>query len=171
MKKFFSFVWKYLKALGVAIGNLCVRYPIALAVTVVLVITAVFMLMAGKTFQIGGILGSLWGKKKENVRGIPPEERKKDDGTPILPGESDGQGFVQAPVTTQIADPGIFSNPSTVTIVHPDKGMVVIDLPTGVKNKDVQEVIEVKPDVYEVRNKDTGIKPADLNNLIGKLGG
>jgi hypothetical protein len=40
-----------------------------------------------------------------------------------------------------------------------------------VKNKDVQEVIDVKPDIYEVRNKDTGVKPAELNDLIGKLGG
>jgi hypothetical protein len=171
MKKFFSFVWIYLRSLGKAVGNLCIRYPLALAATVVLVIAAIFMLVSGKTFQIGGILESLWGKKKENVRGVPPEERKKDDGTPILPGESDKQGFVQAPVTTKIADPGIFSNPSTVTVVHPDKGKIVIDLPTGVKNKDVQEVVEVKPNIYEVRNKDTGVKPADLNNLIGKLGG
>lgn len=171
MRKLLLFTYKYLKSFFKIIGTWCIRYPIATALTILLVITSIFVLISGVASQIGGILGSILSKKKEDTRNIPPEERRKSDGALILPGESDEQGFVQASITTQIADPSILSNPSNIVITHPDKEKIVIDLPTGVENKDVQEVIEVKPDVHEIRNKDTGIKSTDLNDLIKKLGG
>lgn len=149
-----------------------VHHPLAAAATVLLVLFAISAMAFGKKVQIGGLLSLLWGDKKgPSVRGIPPADRVDENRAPILPGQSDDRGFVQAPVTTSIVEPGIFSDPTEIVVQHPEKGEVTIKLPEGVKNKDVQEVVEVTPDVYEVRNKDAGASPKKLDDLIGKLGG
>lgn len=167
---FLKGVWEWIQAAGRSVLKFAVRYPLALAGTVLLVVAAIAMAASGKTFQIGGLLSKLWGSKKpENLRAVVPEDRKKEDGTPIPPGQSDDKGFVQSPVSTEIVDPGMFSNPGTVTVVHPEKGKVVIDLPEGVKNSDVHEVVEVSPDVYEVRNKDKGVPVKKIDDVLKKF--
>lgn len=172
MKAFLREAWSHLKAVLRGIATLFLRYPLALAATVALVAMAAFCLAGGKTLQIGGLLQKIWGVK---VPGTSPATvapgRTGEDGKPIDPGQSDDKGYVQAPVSTQIVEPGIFSDPNTVTVVHPEKGQVTVALPTGVKNKDVKEVVEVSPDVYEVRNRDTGVKAKDLDDFIKKAGG
>lgn len=163
-----SGAWEYVKSLAKAIGRWCVRYPIAAAVTVVVVLLAVMAMASGKKFQLGGLLGKLWGTKpKENKRGVVPEDRVDADGKPIKPGESDVKGFVQAPAIKGIKKPGLFDDPKTITVVHPEKGEIVIDLPEGVKNEDVKEVVEIEPDVYEVRNNDKGVDTDELLDVLG----
>jgi len=167
---FLKWLWEYVKALIKSVGRWLVRYPLAAAATVLVVVGAVLLLVMGKDVQIGGILGKLFGKDKGgkggNARGVPPKDRVDGEGKPIPPGESDEKGFVQAPVY-EIKEPGLFDDPDTVTIVHPDKGKVVIDLPKGVRNKDVKDVVEIEPDVYEVRNNDEGV---DAGALLKELG-
>lgn len=158
---------EYLKRLGASIWAFTLKYPLAIAVTAAVVVGAFFLALSGKQIQIGGILGKLWGRKEPDLRGVPPQDRKDADGKTIQPGESDDKGFVQAPVAVAIKDQGIFGDPKTVTVVHPDKGEVTILLPTGVKNKDVKEVIEVTPDVYEVKNHDHGVDTADVLKTLG----
>lgn len=166
--KLLSFLWNYIRAFFTALGRWLVRYPLAAALTVLLVVGAVFLLAAGKNIQIGGIIGKLFGKKgKKNLRGVPPKGRVDEDGKPIQPGESDERGFVQAEPIRGVKKPGLFDDPNTVIVVHPEKGAVKIDLPKGVKNKDVKEVVEIEPDVYEVRNNDSG---ADTGSLLKALG-
>lgn len=160
-------IWEYLKALARSVGNIILRYPLAAALTVIVVVGAIILTIFGKPIQIGGILGSLWGKKQPDLRGVPPVERKDETGKPIPPGEPDKNGFVQAPASLTVKDQGLFGDPNTVTIVHPDKGDVKILLPVGVKNKDVKEVVEVKSDVYEVRNHDKGV---DTKSILKSLG-
>ena len=166
MQKF----WEYLKALGKRIFKLCVRYPLATAATIMLVIAAVVMLATGRTIQIGGLLGKLWGKKPSSpdVRVLPPPGRVDQNGQPIVPGQPDPQGYVQAPATIQIKDPGIFSSPNEITIVHPTQGEITLPLPTGVKNSDVAQIVEVSPNCYQIKNNDTGVKPDDVLNILNK---
>jgi len=167
---FLKGVWEWLKALGKRVGTIFVRYPLAAAATVFLVVAAIAVAASGKTLQIGGILQKLWGTKKpESLRATVAEDRKDEDGAPIGPGKSDDKGFVQSPVSTEIVDPGMFSNPGTVTVVHPEKGKVTIELPEGVKNKDVHEVVEVSPDVYEVKNRDKGVPAKKLDDVLKKF--
>lgn len=162
--------WAWLKSLGAKVGTLFVRYPLAAAATVFLVVAAVAVAASGRSLQIGGILQKLWGTKKpESLRATVAEDREGEDGRPIAPGVSDDRGFVQSPVSTAIVEPGMFSNPDTVTVVHPEKGKVVISLPEGVKNKDVHEVVEVSPDVYEVKNKDRGVPAKKLDDVLKKF--
>lgn len=165
---FLKWIWTYVKALTSAVEKWLFRYPIAAAVSAAVIAGGVALLVAGKDVQIGGILGKLFGKQPgQNARGVVPKDRTDAQGQPIQSGQSDEKGWVQAPVHTDIKDPGLFDDPNTVTVVHPDKGKVVIDLPKGVTNKDVKEVVEVAPDVYEVRNNDKGV---DADALLKGLG-
>lgn len=167
---FLQGVWAWLRAALARTVQLAVRYPLAAAATVFLVAAAVAAAASGKTFQIGGLLSKLWGTKKpENPRASVAESRTTADGKPIAPGVSDDKGFVQTPISTEIVDPGMFSDPGTVTILHPEKGKVVIDLPEGVKNSDVHEVTEVTPDVYEVKNKDKGVPSRKIDDVLKKF--
>lgn len=155
---------EYVKAFFRRLYEIALKYPLAVAGTVVLVAAAVFCAVGGKTLQIGGLLGSLWGKKPgPDVRNLPPPNRKDENGNLIPPGTPDDKGWVQAPVNLDIKSPGIFSDPNKVVIVHPDKGEVEITLPTGVKNSDVKSVVEVSPDIYQVRNNDKGV---DVDHLL-----
>ena len=158
-----------LKAFGRRLYQLLVQYPLAIPATIVLVLAAFFLACFGWKFQIGGLLGKLWGKSPAvtpNVRATVVADRVDANGDPIAPGKSDDKGYVQPPVSTEIKTPGIFSNPDTVTVVHPDKGEVVIPLPTGVKNKDVKEVVEIESDVYEIRNNDKGVDTDDIRDAL-----
>lgn len=169
MKAFLFAAWTKVKKVASLAFVYVVHHPLALAATVFLLVAAVFCLVGGKTFQIGGLLQKLWGAKAPDARGVPPASRTGADGKPIEPGQSDDRGFVQAPVSTQIVAPGILSNPDTITVVHPDKGQVTISLPTGVKNTDVKEVVEISPQVVETANHDSGVSSADLTRLIATL--
>ncbi len=166
LKKAWGVVVRVVKSL---FTNL-VHHPLALAATILILVAAILCLVFGKTIQVGGLLQKIWGTPQPpSARGVVPSGRVDADGKPVAPGQSDDKGYVQAPVSTAILPAGILSDPSTVTVVHPDKGQVTIQLPDGVKNKDVQEVVEVAPDVYEVRNNDKGVKASDLDSLIGKI--
>jgi hypothetical protein len=158
---------EYLKNLAKSVGKFLIRYPLATALTVVVIIGAIVLAAFGKNIQIGGILGKLWGKEKPNLRGVPPTDRKDASGQIIQPGQSDDKGFVQAPVSTTIKDKGLFSDPNVITVIHPDKGEIDILLPEGVKNKDVKEVTEVSPNVFEVKNHDHGVKTDDILKTLG----
>lgn len=164
-----SFILKYLKAFFKSIGTYCLRYPLAAAVTVFLVIFALFILLSGKDFpQLGGILGKLWGKKAKalNVREIPPPKRVDDTGKSIQPGQSDDQGYIQSPTQLEIVEPTIFTDPDVITVVHPDKGKIDINLPKGVQNTDIKEVILISPNVIEVKNNDTGVNTSKILEFL-----
>ncbi len=165
---FLRWLWGYVGSLFRSIGRWCVRYPIAAVISVIVMVVAIVFIVAGKDIQIGGLLGKLFGKEPgPNARGVPPKERVRENGTTILPGESDNKGFVQSPALKTIKTPGLFDDPKTITVVHPEKGDIKIDLPEGVKNEDVKEVVEIEADVYEVRNNDSG---ADVSTLLDVLG-
>jgi len=158
MKAFFQKVWAF-----------TLKYPFAVVGTVLLVALAVTLAVFGQKLQIGGLLGLLWGKKDDtdpNIKVLPPPDRVDKDGKPIPAGESDDKGWTQAPVNVVLKDPGIFSDPNVLVIQHPDKGEVKIPLPTGVKNSDVKQVVEVAPNVYQLSNNDKGV---DAKGLLEDL--
>ena len=160
----------FLKSLASKLYSYAVRYPLAAAATVLVVVGAVLMATVGRKVQIGGVLGWLWGKKRQaspDVRLLPPPDRKGPDGKLIEPGKSDEKGFVQVPVQVLIEDPGLFSDPNTIVLNHPDRGREVVELPTGVKNEDVKQVVEISPKVYQVKNDDAGV---DAGKLLDDLG-
>ena len=146
----------------------------AILIVVGAIILAVFF---GKKIQIGGILGKLFGHEGSGTKAVDvantvPEDRVDKDGKIIPPGTPDDKGITQA-VVVPIESPGIFSNPDKVVITHPEDGKkVVVDLPEGVKSKDVDKVIVVKPDVLAVTVKDSSkVTVQHVDDLLKKYGG
>ncbi len=143
-----------------------------------LVVFAVVAAAVGfREIQVGGLIARLLGKKKASGGGVievansVPEGRIAPDGTLIQPGEPDSRGQTQA-VVVPIQEPGILSNPNTVRFLPPgQKDPVELPLPDGVKNRDVDQVIVVRPQVMVVTVKDaSGIQAEKVEDLLRKYG-
>ncbi len=168
---FWARLWPGIKKAFLGVGG-----PL-LAVVVVVGALALVALGLGPKLQIGGLLGRLFGKeppekKALDVANSVDPNRVRPDGTLILPGQPDSQGQVQA-VVVPIVPPSLFSDPKTVTFTPPgaDKP-VVIQLPDGVTERDVDKVIVVSPEVTVVTVKDdTGIPATRIDALLKKYGG
>jgi hypothetical protein len=166
-------IWETVKSFFKTLLTWFLRYPAAIVITVFVITITLILIVYGKKIQIGGLLGKIWGKDinkyKQIARETIPVNRVDENGKPIQPGQSDTGGYVQAPVSTDIKESGILSDPNIVEIIDPEKGEVAIILPTGVKNSDVKEIIIIKPSVYEVKRNDGGVSIHELDDLIGKI--
>ncbi len=156
-----------------------VRWIAAPLPAILLVVVVVILVVLGfRNIQIGGLLGRLFGvekakgKKVVDVANSVPEDRVDQKGQIIPPGTPDSKGQTQA-VVVPIEPSGVFSNPDQVKIVPPGETKpVVVDLPDGVKAKDVDKVIVVKPEVYAITVKDkSGIPAERVDDLLAKYGG
>jgi hypothetical protein len=154
------------------------KYLLAPLPVILVVAGAVILVVLGaKNIQIGGILAKLTGKKVDGKKAVDvanslPEGRVDADGKVIPPGTPDAKGVTQA-VVVSIDPPSIFSNPDHVTIQDPvKKEPVVIELPEGVKARDVDKVVVVSPEVHVVTVKNTSsVKAKDVDDLLSKYGG
>jgi hypothetical protein len=147
---------------------------LAPGVALLLVIGAVLLFSLGmKDLQIGGLLGKLLGKKAGSkaidVANSVPKDRVDSQGKLIPQGQADSKGMTQA-VVVPIHDPGIFSNPDTVVFTPPGETKPVeVQLPDGVKAKDVEHVVIVKPDHFVVTVKDSsGIPREHIDAILKK---
>lgn len=135
------------------------------------------VLLGAKNIQVGGLLGRLSGRRKEGQKAVDaansiPEDRVHDDGTLIPQGEPDSRGIAQARVV-RIEKPGLFGDPSKVKIKDPDTGKKIeIDLPDGVKARDVKRVVVVRPEVTVVEVKsESPVTGRHVDDLLSKYGG
>jgi hypothetical protein len=73
-------------------------------------------------------------------------------------------------VVVPIKNPGMFSNPDTVVFTPPGETKPVeVQLPDGVKAKDVDTVVVVKPEKFVVTVKDkSGIPAKKVDDLLNK---
>jgi len=166
MSEFFAKLWGYLKKFLLGPGG-----------ALIVVVVAILLAMVGvKNVQVGGLLGKLMGKKPKDKAidkaNSVSEDRIDKDGKIIPKGVPDMQGITQATVVA-IKEPGIFSNPDTVKFTPPgEKKAIEVELPDGVKNKDVEKVVIVRPKVYAVTVKDnSGVKAEQVEDLLAKYGG
>jgi hypothetical protein len=175
VREFWAAVWANLKA-GAKWFALKLGAPGA---ALLIVIGAVILVALGfKELQIGGILGKLLGRKDPDgpkvidVVNSIPEGRVDGNGNLIPLGQPDKGGNTQVQVVP-IDQPGLFSNPDHVTYTPPGAvEPVVVKLPEGVKAKDVDQVVVVKPDVVVVTVKDSsGVTPGQVDDLLKRYGG
>lgn len=153
------------------------RYLFAPLPIILVVVGAIILVVLGaKNIQIGGILAKLTGRKEGGTKAVDvantlPEDRVDQDGKVIPIGTPDSKGVTQA-VVVPIEPPGMFSNPDTVTIKHPEaEKPVVVELPVGVKADDVDKVIMVQPEVYAVTVKNTSkVSAKTVDDLLAKYG-
>ena len=166
----------------VAFGKGALRWLVGPGAALVVVVVAIVLVALGvKNVQVGGIIGKIFGKKGSGKKAIDvantiPEGRVDDDGNLIPQGEPDKKGYTQAKVVP-IHNPGIFSNPDSVVFTPPGEAKPVeVELPKGIKAKDVDKVIVVKQDEFVVTVKDkSGVTAKEavkeIDDLLKKYGG
>lgn len=156
----------WIKSFAYSVGNFMIRYPLAIAGTILVVAGAVAMLIFGQKIQIGGVLGWLWGHVTHNpdmtVTTPPPARIDPATGKVIEPGQADPNGFTQAQVVVPISNPTIFSDPTTVTVTPPNSAPVTLKLPTGLTSADVKTVIQISPTEFQVANHDSGVDAGSI---------
>jgi len=148
--------------------------PVIAACLIVLAFVA--LTMGFKELQIGGLLGKLLGKKPDedggdtiHVANSVDQDRVSPDGKIITPGQPDSVGDTQA-VVVPIKGPGLLSDPKTVVFTPPGatKPTTVV-LPDGVTNRDVEQVVLIKPQVIAVTVKtNSGISTQRIEDLLKK---
>lgn len=152
------------------------RWTLAPLPAIFLVIGAVILITLGfKNVQIGGLLGKLFGKEKPkgqkaiDVANSVPKDRVDKDGKLLPPGKPDLKGQTQATVVP-IEKPGLFDDPDKIKVTPPGQDKAIeIELPDGVKSKDVDTVIITQPGDFMVTVKDTsGVTAADVDDLLRK---
>ena len=171
---FWQSVWVNLKRI---LGWLGAKL-LAPGVALLIVIGAVVLVALGfKELQIGGLLGKLFGKTSPGQRAIDiansiPKDRVDANGNLIPIGQADSKGDTQVQVVP-IKEPGLFSDPGTIEFIPPGKkDPTEIRLPDGVKARDVDSVVIVKPNVNVVTVKDgTGLTVSRIDDLLSKYGG
>lgn len=141
---------------------------------ILVVVTFLLVTMGFKELQIGGALGRLLGRKPAeegdlDVANSVPSDRIGPNGELIPAGTPDSKGDTQAMIVP-IEEPGMFSNPDEISFTPPGEDKPTdIGLPDGVKNKDVEQVIVVQPEVIAVTVKDnSGVPAADVDDLLKK---
>lgn len=170
-KNFFSKIWAFICKLSPKVLG-------PLAALLVIIVAVILVSIGFKELQVGGILGKLLGKKGgstsdrgptvEVANSIDPQ-RISPDGKLISQGIPDQEGDTQATVVP-IKSPGLFSDPSTVVFTAPgDEKPTTVVLPTGVTNKQVDQVVVITPSTVAVTVKDnTGVTPSKVEELLKK---
>lgn len=167
---FWQAVWIWIKRVA--------RWVLAPLPAILLVAGAIILVAFGsKNVQIGGILGKLFGRETPDNKALDkantiPEHRVDKDGQLIPVGQPDSKGITQAQVVP-IQPTGLFSNPDHVQIIPPGETKPIsVQLPDGVKSKDVDKVVVInnKPIVVTVTDK-SGIPAESIDRLIEKYGG
>lgn len=160
----------WLKSVIYSILNLFIKYPLAMAVTIILIVGGTILALFGQKIQFGGLFSQLWGHKTEtDPEAIlhPPSGRVDDQGNQIPLGKPDDKGYVE-PVVMPIKPPTIFSDSDTITVTKPDGKDTVLKLPTGVKNDDVKQIVMISDNVYQIKNNDSGVDTGKLLTELNK---
>ncbi len=168
-------IWLKIKAAVAWVGTKMLGPIIAL---VVIIVAGILIFIGFRHLQIGGFLGRLLGKKGGDdpnggktieLANSVDKDRIGPDGKLIEPGKSDSVGDTQA-VVVPIEKTGLFSDPKKVVFTPPNTDKPVeVTLPDGVTNKDVHQVVIVKPNVVAVTVKDTsGISTQTVDDLLKK---
>lgn len=151
-------MWEKTKIAFESAFNWTLRYPLALLISIIVVAVAVLFLFfgVGDVFNVGGIIGKLFGKDDtdgeseiEIANKVPPNRVDKE-GKPLPLEEKDEEGWAQQSVSVIDRSSNPFRD-QTKVVVQTEEGVEKkLRLPIGVKDTDVKQVIEVKPKVYKV---------------------
>lgn len=153
-------MWDRVKGAAKSFYTWFARYPLALMVAVLIIagVAVALMLGVGDRFNVGGLLGRLFGRKAEPedrilVANKVPKKRVDEDGEQIPIGTPDSKGIVQRPVEVLEQPTNPFRDKTKLKIKTPEGAEKTIDLPDGVEDKDVDKVFQIQPKVYKVEVK------------------
>lgn len=171
LREFSKLVWTKLKVWS----DKALRKVVAPGVALLIVAVAIVLFTAGfKGLQIGGLVDRLLGRKKEGtpsagvVNGVTGG-RLDENGQPVPQGTSDTKGHTQIEIVP-IKTPGLFSDPTVVEYVPAGKTEPVsLQLPVGVKNTDVKNVVVISPEVVAVEVHDSStVTKESVTSLLAK---
>lgn len=150
---------------AVRIFNWLVRYPVAAIIAAVVVVVGVMLLTAGVDVNIGGIIKYLFGRPKGSESVIAaantvPDKRVDEQGDEIPVGTADERGWTQWEVREFKTSANPLRDREEIVVTKPDGTEHTVRLPTGIKDTDVDRVIEVKPEVYVLRTRSESAQSA-----------
>lgn len=166
-------MWESIKKAAKTAWNWTLRYPLAIVLSVLIILAIGVLLLTGvgDRFNLGGLLGKLWGDEAEDpirVANEADEDRVDEDGNPIPQGEPDERGWKQERVKKIETRHNPFRDKSVVEVRDAKGEKRKIKLPKGVKDREVRDVIEVQPGEFEVRvesRPDHGLTREDLEEM------
>lgn len=162
-------MWDTIKEAFKTAFDWLLRYPLALIISMGVIVVAVILLAAGvgDRFNVGGIIGKLFGKRGADdpedqikIANEVPEDRVDEDGNKISLETEDEEGWKQKEVKQIDRSGNPFRDKSKIQVQDGRGNEKILKLPKGVKDLDVEKVIEVKPKVYDIVVKEAP-KPVD----------
>jgi len=132
-----------------------VRYPVAGLLAVFVIVGGVVAIRMGVPINIGSILKTLFGAP-QGVEGVVaasntlPKKRVFEDGVPVPVGVADVNGWTQWETVEWATSKNPLRDRGVIQITSQGETHEVL-LPVGIKDTDVDMVIEVKPKVYVVQ--------------------
>lgn len=153
---FWKLFGQNLKSGATTVFNWLVRYPVAAVIAVVVVVVGIILVTTGVDVNIGGLLKYLFGRAKGAQSVIAagnsvPDKRVDADGNEIPAGEADERGWTQWEQQRFKVGTNPLRDREVITVTKPDGSEHTVQLPVGIKDTDVDRVIEVKPEVYVVK--------------------
>jgi hypothetical protein len=149
LNKFFTF------------SNALIKYPFIIILVILALAIAIFILMINRKANVGGLLGrvtSFFGKQPTQVEqaNTIPSSRQQ------ALGEADQRGFVQHKVDELVTSKNPFRDK---TIVKLPSGKQV-KLPSGLKDTDIDVVIETDSKTQIIPKDENFIKAQDTRKAI-----
>ncbi len=173
---FWQSLWGNLKSTFGTVAKFLIQYPIALiAAAFVIVIGLALMYLGVKDINIGGILKWLFSRPGYTHTTLAasntiPTHRVDTEGNKIPVGAPDQNGWTQWEVQPYKPPASPLRDRTVVSVTSPTTGNPVDSkLPDGVKDTDVEQVVEVKPEVFVVKtNNESKVHARDLLDRLPK---
>lgn len=139
-------IWNTIKGWATQAYTWLIRYPLALVISIGIVALAVVLLVMGfgDRFDMGGLIGRLFGTRPKDKANVVPDDREVPMGSP------DEHGWVQHEVDVLDVSSNPFRDKGVIRIKTPEGGIKKVTLPSGVHDTDVDKVIVVGPTNVQV---------------------
>lgn len=137
------------------------KYPAILLFLAIILVAAIAILMLHNNANVGGILskvlGFLGGKRDEieSANSVPVDRN-------VALGEADKNGFVQHKVSELESSLNPFRDKTTIKLPSGKK----IKLPQGVKDTDVDRIIETETEIQIIPNEENYERARKAANII-----
>jgi len=157
MKTFFKILDWFFSLCNKIIG-IIIKYPFLFFAVIIIIIISMAILMFDKNANVGGLLGKLLGKNKnliDKANSIPEDRKQALE-------EADKNGYVQHKVSELETSLNPFRDKAVITLPNKTK----IKLPEGLKDTDIDLVIESQFEIQIIPNEQSHKKALEVQDLI-----
>lgn len=157
MKAFLTLFWRNLKDSCRQVFKFLVQYPLAIVVAIVVVIGGVLLSQFGiQSVNIGGALKWLFSRPGAKTGVVAaansiPKHRVDEEGKAIPVGTPDKNGWTQWETKELKPSSNPLRDKTVISVTGANGVPVEVKLPDGIKDTDVDQVVEVHPEVFVVK--------------------